>query len=447
MEGLGPFDQLPCLRTYSQMLLCFPLAEGVLLEEVVACLERSLSAMTTSFPFLGCQVVISRDVAHTCSGTFKIVPYKEACTMRIEELAEDFQSYDQISKAKAPFSMLNGKVLAPMKSLPYHYEASTVTPVLVVQANFTIGGLLLCFAGMHNAMDGNGLAQIVKLFATACRGESFPEAAVYYGNCDRNQLIPSLGVDEIPQDHSDYRRMPGHYSGLQLKKHVSATWSYFRLPKSMLDELKATALQECSEHASNTWVSTNDIACALIWRSISTARLPQLNLDDDTLLSRAVNGRQRLRPALPDEFLGNIVAGASTTMSLSQLTQDLSLYNIACRIRQSLNKIDDFHIRSLATLIRSETDKSTIAFELPNPERDVTISSWASLPIYSCDFGPLLKRPEYVRRPAFEPSDGLVYIMPKTLEGHLDIAISLRNDDMKRLKEDEAWKSFAQFIG
>ena len=449
MEILGPFDQLPCLRTCSQMLLCFPLAEDVLLSDVVACLERSLQAVTTSFPLLGGQVVLESggDLVQNTSGTLRIVPYEEGSYIRFKDLAGELLCYDEISNTRAPFSLLSGETLAPMKSLPYHYKGSTGTPVLVVQANFVPGGLLLCFAGMHNAMDGNGLAQVIKLFATACRGTPFPDSAMYFGNCDRNQLIPSLRSDENLLDNSAHRRVPGQSTNPPPEKRMPATWSYFRLPKPKLDQLKAAAMQECEQCAGNTWVSTNDVACALIWKAISTARLPHLNLDDDSLLSRAVNGRHRLQPALPDEFLGNIVAGASTTICLRQLTQEMPLSSITLLIRRSLDKVDDFYIRSLATLIRSEDDKSTITFELPNPDRDITISSWAGLGLYSCDFGALLGRPEYVRRPAFEPFDGLVYIMPTTLDGHLDVAISLGDDDMERLKEDEAWKSFAEFIG
>lgn len=38
--------------------------------------------------------------------------------LRVNQLDDHFPSYEQISKSRAPASMLNGNVLVPMKSIP-----------------------------------------------------------------------------------------------------------------------------------------------------------------------------------------------------------------------------------------------------------------------------------------------------------------------------------------
>lgn len=446
---LSPFDQLPFFWTYSEILLLFPLNEGIQTSKVIANLEQGVQALKEHFPFLAGQIVIEKDEAcqEPITGTVRIVPYDGEPMLRVKHLPESFQSYDQLQKSKAPASMLDGQVLAPMKAIPERYDGTTTTPVLIIQANFVTGGLILCFAAMHSAMDANGLGQVIRLFARACDGKDIPGEALQAGNLDRTKVIPTLPADQPHLEHAELRRTPDDSTDSHVETAISAPWNYFRLPHAVLAKLKAEIAQERLKHGDNTWVSTNDIACALTWRAVLGARSSRLKEDDDVNFLRAVNGRRYLEPPIPQGYFGNVVVGAATTLSLRDLVQNLSLSRIAIRLRESLQGISDFNIRSVAALIRGEPDKRTISFEPQYPERDLIISSWAALPIYPSDFGPLLGKPEFVRRPTMTSCDGLVYIMPKTPGGDLDVAMSLREDDAEKVKHDEVWMSYAELIG
>jgi hypothetical protein len=449
MMELSPFDQLPFFWSYSEILLLFPLAEGIETSKIITNLGHGVQALKEHFPFLTGQVVIEKDkeCPEPNTGTVRIVPYDGEPMLRVKHLPQSFPSYDQIQKSKAPASMLDGKVLAPMKAIPERYDGTTTTPVLIIQANFVTGGLILCFAAMHSAMDANGLGQVIRLFAAACNGEELPEEALQAGNLDRTKVIPTLPADQPPMEHAELRRTPGDSTDSHSGLAISAPWNYFRLPRAVLAELKAGITQEGLKHGSNTWASANDIACALIWRAVLGARSSRLKEDDDVMFLRAVNGRRYMEPPIPQGYFGNVVVGAATTMSLRDLVQTLSLSTIAIRIRESLQGISDFNIRSVATLIRGEPDKRTISFEPQHPEQDICISSWAALPIYPSDFGPFLGKPEFVRRPTMTSCDGLVYIMPKTPGGDLDMAVSLREEDAEKVKHDKVWMSYAELIG
>jgi len=448
MMELSPFDQLPFFLTYSEILLLFPLAEDVETSKVISNLEQGVQALKKHFPFLAGQVVIEKDKAipEPNTGTVRIEPYHGEPMLRVKHLPESFPSYNMIRIAKAPASMLDGTILAPMKALPERYDGTTPTPVFILQANFVAGGLILCFAAMHSAIDANGLGQVIRLFAAACNGEELPEVAVQAGNLDRTVVIPPLPSDQPPLEHAELRRTPNDSTGPHFQPAISAPWNYFRLTHKVLAKLKAEVSLECLKHGDSSFVSTNDVACALVWRAILTARSSRLKEDEDVSLLRAVNGRRYLTLPIPEGYFGNVVVGAATTIPLRDLTQGLPLSTITIRIRESLKGISDFHIRSVATIIRGEPDLRKISFEPQYPERDMVISSWAALPIYPSDFGPFLGKPEFVRRPTMTSCDGLVYIMPKTPGGDLDVTMSLREEDTERVKNDQVWRSYAELI-
>lgn len=462
MEELAIMDQLPFMNFYSQMMVCFPLAGTSDKSEIIADLEKGLQTLTRVFPFLNKQVVREHDTGCTVtsSGTHKLAPRDNAneLLLRVNQLADNFPTYEQLSRSRAPASMLNSSVLAPMKSIPETCDFSSPQPVLVIQANFITGGLLLCFAAMHNVLDGNALGHLIKHFATACRGETISDEDVKAGNLDRSSLFPPLRPGEPSQDHSHIHQKLDENLNENLDGKLDESppnttdsqptpWTYFGFSAAKLAELKMKASRKSSTVLSSSWISTNDALCALIWRAIVTARLPRLNLESTSSLVRAVNGRNRVRPAIPDSYMGVCVVDAFSRLSLSDLAQKLDISDIALLLRKTLSEIDDYRLRSFVSLLHSEPDKRTITFNVPSPDHDVLLSSWASLPIYPSDFGARLGKPEFVRRPTFAFLDGLAFIMPQNLAGDIDIAISLFDDDLERLKNDPVWRTYADLIG
>lgn len=83
-----------------------------------------------------------------------------------------------------------------MKGMSYRYDENTELPVFIVQANFVKGRLLLCFASMHNALDMNGQGIVMKMFATAARGEDFDAALIAAGKQDADTMVPLLRPGE-----------------------------------------------------------------------------------------------------------------------------------------------------------------------------------------------------------------------------------------------------------
>ena len=434
------------MRTYTQMLLCFPLAQHVDRSNIVAVLERAAAALLDAIPILAGQVVNHKEGSNdaSTSGIFQVIPYSHpnGSPVKVKYL-DDFTSYENFRGAGAPASMLDATVLAPMKGFPEHYSDTDVTPVFIVQANFIPGGLLLCCAGMHNVMDATGLGQVVRMFATLCRGAALSADDVSAATLDRAYLPIALKPTQSPMSHPELAPKPGPATPTNAENVPTSVWSYINISASKLRSLKAECLRDLASDIA--WVSTNDAVTAWFWRTITEARRSRVNTEKDTTLLRAISGRQVLDPPLLGNYLGNVVICASCKLNMTSLIER-PLSSSAQAVRKATNKIDDHYVRSFASLISMEPDRNKISFSMNDPDHDFLISSWTSLPVYE-DFGNVIGQPEFVRRPTSPPWTNVCYIMPKRPDGSFDLLVSLREDDMLRLRENEQFAAVAEYLG
>jgi trichothecene 3-O-acetyltransferase len=443
----GIFGQM-CWDTYTLIILGFRDQQGSSREQVLATLDSSARRLLNAFPFLAGQVV-KRGQTSTNSGTYEIVPYpphEEKSPVRRKDCTGLCPSYDEILNADAPFSMLDGDVLCPMKGMGFAYDHSSELPVLIVQANFVKGGLLLCFASMHNALDMNGQGTVLKLFAAAGRGDEFDPAIVAAGNSDADKIVPLLKPGETQLAHETMRRPSTlNASGPPPGSLPPMSWAYWRLPKDKLAELKKTA------SSGSTWVSTNDAITALFVRRLTAARVAaeRVNVDEDVHLQRAVDSRSILKPPVLEGYMGHLVAVAETEWQSAKEVYDPELADTAVKIRESLKEVDDHFVRSLATLISKTEDKTTIFYGVKNkPGRDFLVSSWAQLHwLHQCDFGPGLGTVDFVRRARLPEVPDLTYIMPKNAKGDMHVAVCLFNKDLESLAKDKVWIEYAEHVG
>lgn len=443
----GIFGQL-CWDTYTVILLGFADQPGISRDAVLDTLDRSALRLLEAYPSLAGQVVKQNQSA-TNSGTYRIVPYpphQNKSPVRRKDCTKLCPSYEEIIKADAPFAMLDGDILCPVKGMGYQYGAGTELPVLIMQASFIKGGLLLSFASMHNALDMNGQGTILKMFAAAGRGEEFDPVFVAAGNRDADTIVPLLRPGEAPANHDSMRRP----STLQAKaaeqtRPKPALWSYWRFSAEQLEDLKKVA------SSGRSWVSTNDALTAFLVQCLTRVRLREGRVDADEIvqLQRAVDSRSVLSPPVEDGYLGHLVALADKTWPSSQNLCDASLADVAVDVRESLKVVDDHFVRSLATLINDTEDKTTIFYGAGNKAgRDFLCSSWAQLHwLYNCDFGPGLGAPTMVRRPRMVPVPDLAYIMPKDRNGNMFLATSLFHEDFVGLVNDDVWGQRAKLVG
>ncbi|KAL2810515.1 transferase family-domain-containing protein [Aspergillus granulosus] len=445
--------QLVRLKTYTHLLLCFPVPEDQPKEAITAALHSASYKLAAAFPWLVAKV-IHEGQAPGNSGSFKLAPCPKFEAPNSLVIVKDRSgcspSFDAIRRARGPSYMFDGKALGPVIAFPESYQESDEDParVFVLQASFIKGGILLDAAAQHNFIDGGGLFQCMQLFAKALRGETFSDVEVEQGNRDRRTLIPLLGPGEPMLDHSHLRCPPTAASSSNPPPpRAPAAWHFFRVPAVNVSKIKAQANSDLrNEGSSIPFVSTNDALSAFLWKRLSGVRLARSNNPAElTKFSRALDARRAM--GISSEYMGQMGYNATTRISFGEL-DNMSLGSAAALLRTKVQEMNTTHsIRSWATFIAGTADKSTIMFGGKfNPDTDIGVSSLAHVELYTCDFGPL-GRPELVRRPNFRPLEGCVYFWSRTEQGDIDVLTCLNEIDIRGLREDSEWKGNTEYIG
>ncbi|KAE8148523.1 transferase family-domain-containing protein [Aspergillus avenaceus] len=444
--------QLTRLKTYTHLLVCFPLSDSTPKGVIIDALHEAAGKVVSAFPWLAAKVV-HEGQAPGNSGVFRLGHCSEFAPPNsivvVKSCSDVSPSYDEIYAARGPCSMFNGQALGPVIAFPESYEESDTRParVFVIQANFIKGGLLLDAAAHHNFIDGGGLFQCVQLFAKALRGEPFSDLELEQGNRDRRTLIPLLDPHEPLLDHSHLRCPPASATPSSRPARAPAAWHFWRVPSASVARIKDQANLDLRVEASKTpFVSTNDALSAFLWKRVADVRLRRRgNPDELTKLSRAMDVRRAM--GIPPEYMGQMGYNATTRVSFGELTE-LSLGSTAAVLRNKVKEVNTpYSVRSWATFIAREQDKSTIMFGGTfNPDTDVGVSSLAHVELYSRSFGPL-GNPGLVRRPNFRPLEGCVYFWSRTKEGDIDVLTCLNEADIEGLKMDKEWRVNTEYIG
>ncbi|KAK1991666.1 trichothecene 3-O-acetyltransferase [Colletotrichum falcatum] len=439
-EPLEILGQLPNLNIYTQIAVCFSVEDESSIPSIISTLNNGLERLTAAFPWIAGQVV-NEGASGDSTGIFKIQPHEATPPLVIKDLRDDVSSptMDAMKRAGFPFHMLDESVVAARPTLPIDPAlAGKPQPVFIVQATFIQGGLILTFLGQHQAMDGVGQGQIIDLLSKACRNESFTDDEVAAGNLPRHDIIPLL---EDYQSGPEVEPMMVSPPKKPSSAPASCRWAYFDFSASSLRALKSTAM----ETVKSGYVTTDDAVTAFVWRSVSRARAPGLSPDEEIKLGRAVDVRGYL--GVPQKFLGIVHNMTYNSSSLRHLV-DAPLGEAARELRSKVDpRALSYSTRAFATVLDRSPDKRGFSFAGKfSLDKDLMISSWAKLGLYDQDFGLGLGKPESVRRPQFTPFEGLSYLMPKSRDGSIALAISLSDKDMGRLKEDQEWVKYAEYI-
>lgn len=444
--------QLPFLKTYSHLLLAFPLPDNDSAQsEVTNLLYEASIKLVEAVPWLATKVV-QRPSYQGRSSSFVLEPCElwspPNSILRTTDRSSTSPSYHEILNARGPASMLCGDLLAPRKAFPesYHETEQDPAPVLALQANFISGGLLLDMAAQHNFIDMSGIEQCYNLLATALRGQRFSEDAIAHANMDRRNLVPLLESHEAIEDHSQFvRPKPGDQLPPPLEPNSPFSWRYFRFSPARLAELKSLS-SPSSVNGAVPYVSTNDALTAFCWQRVIATRLRRRGTPQAIAkFCRAVDARKTM--GVPPGYMGDLVTIATSRMEFRRLAE-APLAEVAGVLRRDLLAVNrrDF-VRSFATMIANTADKAEIVYGGKfNPDTDIGSSSWAHIGLSRVDFGPALGRPSLIRRPDFVPLKSDIYLMPQTACGAIDALLCFNQDDFDGLLEDALWNNYADRI-
>ncbi|KAL2831659.1 hypothetical protein BJY01DRAFT_260404 [Aspergillus pseudoustus] len=464
--------QLPLLKSYTHILLCFSLPDSER-EAVLNALQCATKRLLAAFPFLAGNVV-HRGIAPGNSGTFT-VEYeadnnnpRNKSVLSIKDLSSLLPAYSTVSAAQAPPSMLPGPlVAAPRPAFPRVYnEEEEPAPVLDMQASLITGGLLLDIAAQHNIVDATGIFYIAHQLSKLMDVDDdnpnpnlIPHADLLQGNCDRQNLVPLLPPDEpLSQDLLDIHMAgpspapsPPPLDPAILSEYK---WHLLHFNREAIAAIHTEANSQPDDFVEPiTSVSINDAITAFVWQRLTIARSvlypPSSSAANDsssnspendatTQLTRAADLRRTMN--LSPAYMGHMVRTANLRLPITTIATS-SLSHLASHARATILASTTPHaVRAYATLLSRTRDKSRILYAGRfNPLRDFSCSSVAHIAIPP-PFGSVLGKPEFVRRPTFGALPGGMYLGPpgRGREG-VDAVVCFRGLEMEALRGDEGW--------
>ncbi|KAJ5623354.1 hypothetical protein N7490_011959 [Penicillium lividum] len=448
-DTLDVLGQQPGLyKLYTQICCIYPVSDTSVHSTIIGTLRRGLDRLAEAFPWLAGEV-INEGFSTNNSGVYRMI-HSQTIPLVVKDLRKDASAptMSALRENNFPMTMLDEGLIASCLTINIPGNkvglAAESAPIFAVQANFITDGLMLTIVGQHNVMDMTGQDSVINLMSKACHDIPFTEEEVFVGNMDRSRTIPLLDDDYTPGHELDELMIKPRES-TEPAFPVNATWAYVTFSPTALQTLKSLAT---SMSLPSEFVSTDDTVCAFIWQCVSRARIPRLTPSTKSTFARAVDVRQRL--GVPTSYPGMLQSMTYNSNTLQDLAEQ-PIGAIASELRSQLDpKVRDlvYNVRALATYLTRSPDKTTVSFtasvDIPT---GIALSSWARIKCYDLDFNLGLGLPESVRRPAFIPVESLIYIMPKSPQGEMAVAICLRDEDWKQLRADEDFVIYTTYIG
>ncbi|KAK6597043.1 trichothecene 3-O-acetyltransferase [Botrytis cinerea] len=176
---LDILGQQPSNRMYTQVCLCFPVADDSSYSAIIVKLTSGLDRLSTSFPWIAGKV-INEGSCKDNTGVYKIHTLEQTDLLVLKDLRDEssIPTMDTLRRSNFPFGMLDENIFAPCKGHPGDQSASDPAPVFILQANLINGGIILTFVSQHQTMDMVGQGQIMYLLSKACHNKPFTEEEV-----------------------------------------------------------------------------------------------------------------------------------------------------------------------------------------------------------------------------------------------------------------------------
>ncbi|KAG9454829.1 hypothetical protein H6P81_007733 [Aristolochia fimbriata] len=306
-----------------------------------------------------------------------------------------------------------------------------VAELLQIQLNrYTCGGVVIGHTAHHRVADGQSISCFLSSWARLVRGldvEVLPNhdrgAVTIPRNpptCEFNHRVIEFKEPSAGPVASKAVMAPGA-SIVNLVVHYSAEF-VARLKKHV-----------CGGGSGSSRYSTFECLLTHVWRKMTLAR--KLGEDEFTRVRIAVNGRARIKPAVPAEFYGNMVLWAHPKLQAKEVVSESHSY-VAKTIHDAVARVDDAYFRSFidfGEVAKGErlTPSAAVQGNLLCP--DMEVDSWLRFELHELDFGgggPCAFLPSEL------PVEGLTLFVPSHKEkGSVDVFVALSEDHVHSFKQ------------
>jgi hypothetical protein len=466
---LSPLDHLSP-RTHVPKLLYFSTSADP--ERLKPTLRSSLERSVADLPILTGSVALLKDDKVQTGSLAVQAPY---CTVNdilsFNDLRKQYNFAD-LREREFPTDGVAAEDVAPDAT-------NNSTRVMLVRVSFITGGVIIAVAIHHSVMDEGGIFATLRLWSFHCNAIDGNESHSNYINgagpalvnpewTDRTELVNGKGTGRI-QDHPEYKlrtpedsaTKPGAPTEYVSESEESVESAILFFADAELERLKVMVSEQVEKvEESASWISTNDALCALIWASVTAARVAGniQSAQPYTLFAMAVDGRTKLCPPMPPAYTGNMILVSKAVDSYENLAaiagEPQGLARAAQLIRSSLQAIDDAMIRDVIAMVQGVDDIGRFCpGGYSSHHRNLGCSSWSRQDYYSLDWGQTLGRRCQRLRWRKLRSDGLFVIFPRIPTGFeseygaggLEVCLALEKGTMGLLRKNDLFSGYAHW--
>lgn len=477
---MGVIDKAPTLLVPEQVgpkgwirdMICLELAADYDANHITSILEAAWASFKKRTPMVGVEAVpIGVDMKP--AGMLKLQPYGEGdivdFVVKDHRCDRDIPSFAQLKAQNFPNAAMNNEKLC-LRGRGGEWPNFGVDRFAtnMMQANLVNGGLLLNHLCFHAFGDATAMWKLMELFAEHVRcAQGLPvERRAEVPIADRAKLLRSTGeriCSDFAKEHREFVHLPftpeGLPEGLTKARHHAHV---FRFTPEAMRSLK----EECApsnvrllkgqipDDQLPTFVSTNDVLTALLWRCVQRAEQPDHSTiapDKLSVVQVSIDTRRRAHIPIHPHTLGNIIGYAAAILPLPQVlsSEAASLADLAVLVRQTVANCGKSYYDELAHYVENMDDVSRLAGTafLDMPGANVLQSNWSEFDYYGIEWGPAFgDRMKALRFPAGGVCAGFQVIMPSppdAQEGTIEVLVDVSDEAWSRILTDETWNRFA----
>jgi hypothetical protein len=460
-------------RFFSSLIFTFRLQPNVSHSRVFSVLRASLQRASQELPLYTRRVfAIPPSASNPTAGRLEAREHPSwTPELEANDLTESWPSYDELIDESLPQDMLDGAQLLPSSRLNIDLENGT--PMLVAQANYVEGGLLLGVSMFHPLVDGMSAALLLRIWAKFMRieqGEAPAAIDIPAECCDYNLLVglwKDAGAPVAKGTPEQWRLLgllpPGSDAPPSRSPPKMLTSIFYISASGFASLSKVAAEANISMKEMDAAVTANDVLMALLWRCIFRARRDaepeSLNYREGTIaeLDTTLNGRVLFGDALPWQYMGTLVYIVTTRLPLSELiSPKTSLVSIVAAVRHAVARVtreQALDVYGLAATQLPGYTAETLRWPFATFDgAEACFSSWLSLPIMDMGFGGEMFAnggiPDFVRpeRRMLDMVCRNCNVLPLRAEGGAEVLIALTVEEMELLEKDEEFSKYAQLL-
>ncbi|KAI8953276.1 transferase family-domain-containing protein [Xylaria longipes] len=484
--SLSPMDYV-MPRYYANLIITLRLSANVSFASVHEILQQSFRQTCDELPVLRRRVFNADNGANGVTGLIETREDENwVPEVVFNDLSTELPPYDEFVLEGLEQDALHAEMLLPPGVSHWTLDDKGV-PVVLAQANYLEGGIILGTGIFHSVIDGASLMLLLKLWAANARriqGEGAmdlgPQIDLHPDSCNY-QLPEKLwsiagGQKPSPADvataPADVWRLAGLLHPDVTNEEISngtdqpkMRTAIFYMPGASFDALRSDASTEQTKTPIRSPITANDALMALLWRSQMRARVtaaaaskdPAYAADRQTQLDTTFDGRRLFSDDLPWCYMGTMIFITTATMSIGELTStETSLATIATVIRNSMDAISRERLHEAFGLASALPDY-VVGKSLRYPYAtfrgaEVMISSLVGLSAFDISFGDVLfgngGRPDYLRPPRneFDAICRRCVVLPMQVSRGFEVLMELKAEEMDLLMADDELRKYLKVV-